>query len=214
MSALSPIFVEIIGTPAAGKTTLANRLYHFFQACNVDCEVAPEPAGRYPGDLSDKLRPSFNQWTLSESVSRMEDYRSNRRAEVVILDRGVVDSLYWLNWFKDAMGFNEQSYRSHVVDSFVYVKMVRKVILLTCSFDVAERRRPGGGRIMNSKVYPQLLSNYNKKYVASDIGLDLSSFFGLDTTDLQVDTVERKVRAFLNAPKGGDRNDLMAALLR
>ena len=207
---ISPVFIEIIGTPAAGKTTLANRLNYFIQRSGLICEIAPEPAGRYPGDPSDKLRPSFNQWTLSESISAMDYYRS----EVVIFDRGAIDSLYWLNWFKDIKAFDVGVYKSIALDSLIYVKMIRKTILLTCSYEVADRRRPGYGRIMNPGVYPQLLSNYGKKYIATDIGLDLSSLFVLDTGELQVDTVERKVREFLNSPRDGDRDDVMAALVR
>lgn len=214
MISRSPIFLEIAGTPAAGKTTLASRLHNFFRACGILSEIAAEPAGKYPGDPSDKLKPVFNQWTLTESISLIESYRSKREFEVVIFDRGAIDSLYWLNWFKDAMGYENSTFASDVARSLFYVGLINKVIFLTCTYEVAQRRRPERGRIMNAGVYPQLLANYNKRRVANEIGLSLSSSYWLDTSDLQIDTVESRVRALLDTPRDGNRSDLLAALLR
>jgi thymidylate kinase len=89
----SPIFIELAGTPAAGKTTMASRLQRFFESRNISATIAEEPAGRYPGALDDKLKPAFNQWTLGEAISSVADHRSNRTHEVVIFDRGPFDSV-------------------------------------------------------------------------------------------------------------------------
>ena len=67
---------------------------------------------------------------------------------------------------------------------------------------------------MNQGIYPQLLSNYNKHTVAQEIGVHGLAHFRLDTGELQIGTVESRVRAFLAMPQDGAREDLLAALIR
>lgn len=214
MISRSPVFLEIIGTPAAGKTTLAGRLNHFFNSSGISCAIADEPSARYPGDPSDKLKPIFNIWTLHQAIDSIEFYRANRDVEVIIFDRGIVDSFYWLSWFKKSAGFVEHEYKSYVRECRFHLSLINNIISLTCSYDEAENRRPGGGRIMNRHIYPQLLNNYKKNNIVEELGLGGSSYFQLDTSDIQVDTVESRVRAFLDAPRNGSREEVLAALVK
>ena len=214
MNPRSPIFIEIVGTPAAGKTTLAGRIGHYLNRSGVSCFVAEEAALSYPGPSDDKLAPAFNEWTLAESMEAIDRHRSNRQFEVIILDRGVVDSLYWLSWFRSSRGYNEERYLKSVQLARPGVKLIGFVIFLTCTLDVAQSRRPGAGRIMNQGIYPQLLANYNKQSVALEIGVQGLAHFRLDTGELQIGTVESRVRSFLAMPQDGSREDLLAALIR
>jgi predicted ATPase len=214
MGSRSPIFIELIGTPAAGKTTLAARLNHYFNSNGVTCTVAAEPNLDYPGDPADKLKPVFNQWTLQESARLMDSYRAARDFEIVIFDRGLVDSLYWLSWFRSSRGFSEEEYIRKVAASGFYLKLMSQVFILTCSYEVAVDRRSGGGRIMNPGIYPQLLANYNKASVSDEIGLNNMSHMRIDTSEIQVDTVEGRARSFLAIPRHGERDDILSALVR
>lgn len=211
-SARSPIFIEIAGTPAAGKTTIASRLQHYFETRGIFCAVADEPAGRYPNPDVDKLSPAISQWTLSESLDRISEYRNNRTAEVVIFDRGPFDSLFWLSWFRSARGFDELSFSTANALARPLLQHISCVIVLTCSFDVALQRRPQAGRIMNPGIYPQLLANYGKNSVGEHIGLHNVSHLRLDTSELQVGTVEARIRAFIDAPQYGDRDEILSSL--
>jgi deoxyadenosine/deoxycytidine kinase len=210
----SPIFIELAGTPAAGKTTMTSRLQHFFASRGVLATVAEEPAGRYPGPPQEKLTPRFNEWTLGESLSAIADHRSNRTAEIVIFDRGAFDSLFWLSWFRSSRGFDETAYAAAVTLARPFLRHISCLVLLTCNFEVARQRRPQAGRIMNAGIYPQVLANYVKPSVGDELGLGGVSHLRLDSSDLAIGAVEARIRAYLGAPQDGDRNDVLAALVR
>lgn len=214
MSTRSPIFIEIIGTPAAGKTTLAAKLHHYFNNSGVLCTIAEEPAERYPGPPQDKLQPEFNEWTLLESLMTIDHHRTLRQYEVVIFDRGVFDSLYWLSWFHSSRGWSNKSYENALQRSRTGARLVNIAIMLTCDFEAARQRRPGGGRILNPGIYPQLLSNYHKPGVAEEIGLATIPCLRIDTSELNIGSVERRVRSFLDTPIIGDKDAILASLVK
>ena len=211
-NARSPLFIELAGTPAAGKTTMANRLQRFFESKQISAVIAEEPAARYPGPPDDKLTPQFNEWTLGESISAIADHRSNRTHEVVIFDRGAFDSLFWLTWFKYSQGMSESAYCAALRVARPLLRHTTILVIMTCSFEVARLRRPGGGRIMNSGVYPQILANYLRPARSSEIGSDSISHYRLETSELSIAGVESKIRAFIGAPQDGSREDVLASL--
>lgn len=105
-----PIVIEFCGSPKAGKTSCINSLELFLKRNGFTVKTIQERASVCP--VSDKKSPMFNIWTACMSLSGMlgtlED-KSNK-IDVLILDRGIFDSLCWFRWLvqKGKMERNQQ----------------------------------------------------------------------------------------------------------
>lgn len=86
-------FLEVTGTPKAGKTTSISMISSFFKTCGWSVHVLPEQAAKCP--LKMKGHFFFNTWTTCEMLSDFLDLL-DRDHDLVILDRGFFDALVWL----------------------------------------------------------------------------------------------------------------------
>ena len=66
---------------------------------------------------------------------------------------------------------------------------------------------------MNPGIYPQILANYLKAAVGTEIGVDGVSHLRLDTSELSIGNVEARLRTFIGAPQDANREDVLAALI-
>lgn len=89
------LIVEFAGMPKAGKTTVVNSLSLFLRRNGIKTVVVTERAAVSP--IKNKHHPDFNIWTGCTSLARMLEFRRSSEFMVIILDRGVFDSLIWLN---------------------------------------------------------------------------------------------------------------------
>ncbi len=90
-----PLMIEFTGCPKAGKTTCVDAISKFFRRHNIPVHVVTERASVCP--ISDKHHPFFNVWTGCTSLANMLE-AMERRVNVVILDRGLFDTLVWINF--------------------------------------------------------------------------------------------------------------------
>jgi len=137
-----PLFVELAGLPAAGKTTTARLLKAQLSREGSQCEVVPEAAARSPLQQI-KRHWKFNAWNLCEGVESILEHSTTRDLDVVILDRGLVDTLCWIQWFRSK---NEiDSTTACALESFAQVpgwfREERLVIVLRVTFETALKRR-------------------------------------------------------------------------
>lgn len=88
-----PYFVELAGTPKAGKTTALHVLERFFKSCGYRVHTMRERAADCP--IAMKGHFFFNTWTTTTMLASMIESLESE-ADVVLLDRGVFDALVWL----------------------------------------------------------------------------------------------------------------------
>lgn len=180
-----PYFVELAGTPKAGKTTTLHALRGFLKQCGFHVHEMRERAADCP--IAMKGHFFFNTWTTTTMLASMIESLESE-ADIVLLDRGVFDAIVWL----------ESQYREQQVTSEEY-KVFREFVLLdrwrtltdltfvfTVSPDQALEREnkdlliPRTGSIMDKSF----LERYNS--ILSDVmnsEQNKFAFFKIDTTN-------------------------------
>ena len=89
----SPIFVELLGTPKSGKTTLLKNLRGLFSNNDIEIFTRRETAEYNP--VAKDAR-EYNLWMVLELFRNLSEDISNKQGKIVIYDRGILDRLTWL----------------------------------------------------------------------------------------------------------------------
>jgi predicted NUDIX family phosphoesterase len=162
---LKPIVLEFAGSPKAGKTSTISQVQTFLKRCGFRVEVIVERASICP--IRDKKHFHFNIWTacttLAQVLEKTQDPPREEDPQILILDRGLFDSIVWLTMMDRLSRITTQDRES--VERFLLVNEWRKrisaVILMTASpKDSMERERgylpvKATGSIMNLDVLEQ-----------------------------------------------------------
>lgn len=193
-----PPLVEFAGLPAAGKTTATRVLHAYLTDRGYRCRVVPEAAANSPLP-SLKRSWLFNAWTLCHTVCDVLK-ESGSESNVVLIDRGFVDSLGWIEWFHMRQDIRSDTARmlQKLATESQWFSQLRITFLLGVSYEVALRRRHGeAGRIVNPETYAQLDAAYeNVRNRMREPGTDFIRIIDTDRlTVAQVhDRVLREVR--------------------
>lgn len=160
-----PIVIEFSGSPKAGKTSCINSLKQFLKRNGFEVEVIQERASVCPVD--DKHSPMFNIWTACTSIAAMIGILENKKStcDVVILDRGIFDSLCWFEWL-EKQGKMDDSFRKIICDLLLRNEFVSKIDIVfsfTVEPEISIKREFAAlltdelGTIMNETVLQEYL---------------------------------------------------------
>lgn len=89
-----PLFIEFSGTPKSGKTTAVESLRLFLRRNEFTVYTLRERASVCP--LRSKRTMSFNIWTACSTLMQILE-ALERPEHMVIIDRGIFDSLIWFD---------------------------------------------------------------------------------------------------------------------
>lgn len=156
-----PLFLELAGLPAAGKTTLAGLLKSEVRRLKRNCTVVPEAAAKSPlVELKRDWR--FNAWTLCQTVSRILELDQRPAKDLVVLDRGLFDAMCWITWHvkRGTLHTKEAGALCSFARLPCWFRRLDLVIVLRVDFDTALRRRKETGRILNRKTFAELERAY------------------------------------------------------
>ena len=90
-----PIFIELVGTPKSGKTTLKNSLEEIFKRNNVNFLSRRETAEYNPVSKSSMY---YDTWMILELCKNLSEDLSTEEGKVIIYDRGILDRLPWMEF--------------------------------------------------------------------------------------------------------------------
>lgn len=183
---VQPLFVELLGLPGVGKTTVASLLQAKFAQYNLKCAILQEAAIKVPSQII-KGTLSFTLWTLNYCLSEIIDYRKSREFNIVILDRGLLDTICWVRWLKNIgliKGAEERVIEKYI-EKIQWFETTPLIIVLHTDFTTTLKRRRGEiGRIVNEKTYleikiayEQVLSQHYPRFLKRQVKV-------LDTTDI------------------------------
>lgn len=202
-----PIVVEFAGTPRAGKTSAMHSLMRLLQHRHRIVHLVEERAQLSPVPSSE--HPRFNLWTATTTTSLIIQAMYSE-ADVVLVDRGLFDSLCWLDWYRNSKRLSHQD--ADVIDRFLCVAPLRHltnlVLVMTVDPVVAVRREratwqqgspKGTGPIINAGTLTELndsiaatVSRHSDKFTLQQI----------DTTHMNpsetVHTIARVVWTVMN----------------
>lgn len=194
-----PIVIEFSGSPKAGKTSCINSLELFLKRNGFRVKIIQERASVCP--VSDKQSPMFNLWTACTSLANLIGTLENKNnnVDVLILDRGVFDSLCWFEWLVFNRKMEEDQRRA--AEKFFVMDDIVKNIDIVFAFcvepDISIEREYANlltdkpGTIMNKRVLKEYLNamevtiNCKKKF--------FHKVFKIDTTTKNQDDVGREV---------------------
>jgi predicted NUDIX family phosphoesterase/thymidylate kinase len=155
-----PVFIEFCGTPKAGKTTVVNSLDLFLRRNGYKVEVIRERASVCP--ISKKNHMHFNIWTSIMTLSNMLVLLDSSN-DVVLIDRGIFDSMSWFCWMKNTGRLTQYEYEH--IDKFIcmdrWASLIDIIFILQVEYETAKERefrdlltlKPGS--IMNERVISQ-----------------------------------------------------------
>jgi predicted NUDIX family phosphoesterase len=164
-----PVVIEFSGVPKAGKTSTISQVHGFLKRCGFKTETVIERASICP--VRDKRHFNFNVWTacttLAQLIEKTQDPPKEGDPEILLLDRGLFDSLAWLSMMERMERIRKHERK--VVEDFLlqddWRKRIGGVVLMTASPKDAMSREQGNlpvvgsGSIMNEQVIQQMLDN-------------------------------------------------------
>ena len=194
-----PIVIEFSGSPKAGKTSCINSLEVFLKRNGFTVQIIQERASICP--VSDKQSPMFNTWTACTSLSGLIGILENKKTDVdvLILDRGMFDSLCWFEWLEKTSKM-EKSYRDAAESFFLldeFVKSVDIVFAFTVDPETSIEREYANlltdkkGSIMNIKVLGEYLDAIRN--TIEERNQYFHKVFSIDTTNKSQDEVGKEV---------------------
>jgi predicted NUDIX family phosphoesterase len=93
----NPFTIEFAGMPNAGKSLCVDRLSSLLRRAGFSCRTLPEQAALSP--IPDAQDPLFNLWTATTTLANIVE-ASQGGYDVVLVDRGVTDALFWFEWLR------------------------------------------------------------------------------------------------------------------
>ena len=146
--------LEFAGTPKSGKSTSVEAVRHFFSRHGFRVHVLAERAAVCPLPMKGHL--FFNTWCMTSMLAELLA-NFETETDLIIVDRGLIDSLVWLNMQKDRGELTDEE--AKCFESFVLLERWTSLIDLgvILQVDAAESLRrersnrvaSGDGRIMN-----------------------------------------------------------------
>lgn len=179
-----PFFVEFAGTPKSGKTTAVQAVERLLRRNGVRVKVLVERASSCPLHAKDHM--FFNVWTACTTLTQMLEAREGDD-QVVLVDRGLFDSLCWMNWFS-RIGRLSPEERKAIYDFILldrWIDLVDVVVLLTVDPATSLTREISGqltqkpGSIMNERTLSQFNSSIES--VVAEAGNRFGKIVRIDT---------------------------------
>ena len=154
-----PFFIELAGTPRAGKTTALTDLAIMLRHNQLRVETVDESAAGCP--IPHKRDPDYNLWTFFTTMAQII-WARHTDTDVVLIDRGIVDAVFWMDWYLVTGHLSVTEY--HAIEKLALLQRWEGNLVLVLTIEPpiaiardAVGRRAAPGRIVN----PDTLGEFN-----------------------------------------------------
>ncbi|MEM7134309.1 MAG: hypothetical protein AAF702_49015 [Chloroflexota bacterium] len=152
-----PMVIEFAGNPAAGKSTAIQNLAQQMKEQGVRCELIPSALSISP--LSHfKTEWIFDAWIICQSINTLLETCWNSETDIVIFDRGLVDTLCWLECFKNRGMIDDETQK--IVENFARIgtwfDRISLVAVMRVDFTTALYRKGQSGSVINQQTFSEL----------------------------------------------------------
>ena len=153
-----PFMVEFSGTPEAGKTTAINAVVNMLERDGYKTIILEESAGKLPVEIPKGIFDA-NLWMhyITQAGILKACYTT---ADVVLIDRGIIDSQFYAWKFYQEKMVSKQEYSAFQKQCLEGVNPDLFLGLMV-SPKLAVTRRGGEGRIVNEGY----IEKYNKFFI-------------------------------------------------
>lgn len=179
---IQPYFVEILGTPEAGKTSSIQTVTNRLKANGYSVRYIQEAAELVPKQF-DKTSIEAHLWIRLHVASEIVLAKVSN-IDIVIIDRGIIDALFWnlLFFHKGALTSEQLKDCDNFFSSLNFNPDF--VIGLTTSPEEAISRKGKEGKI----VTVEFVRNFNKNFLLFMEDIEIPKII-MDTTLLKKDIV-------------------------
>lgn len=178
-SSTTPIFIELLGTPKSGKTTLLKSLKNLFGNNEIEVFTRRETAEYNPVEKEAK---QYDLWMVLELFKNLSEDLSNKQGQIVIYDRGIIDRLIWLQKAVQDEEISKEDFDK--IEGLYDLETIKEYKPITYGFltstELSVRRKGSVGRYVNRET----LNSYNTILLKSQDKISkLSSSYHLISTD-------------------------------
>jgi thymidylate kinase len=199
-----PFFVEITGSPSAGKTTTITELDKFFR--RYDLRVLRPQEGAEVIRHIERTTPLYNIRTGLYALQMLIDLSHGNLYDVVIFDRCMFDAYTWMMYWRDKGKLSEEEEK--IIQSFFLSKFwmqnIDAAYFMICDPKIAMERElrvaltDKLGETTNPASIEKLVGRYNKAY--ADLFSEYPQLQLFDTTHLTEEVmIETVAMDVLNA---------------
>lgn len=153
-----PFMVEFSGTPEAGKTSTISVVAEILRNANYKVTTLKESAESLPSEIT-KGTFHANMWMhFITQAGILRAFYSN--ADIVLIDRGIVDSEFYGQKFLTEGGCSKEDYEEF---EKMFLKCLKPDLFITLMVTPEEsiKRRGGEGRLVNKEY----VRKYNEAYL-------------------------------------------------
>lgn len=154
-----PIVMEFCGSPKSGKSTCIEAVKNVLRECNFNVYVIHEKAKTCP--LSNKIDPMFNFWTVTNSINELAEvydrnylYDLKEKIDIILIDRGIFDSLIWFEWLNTNSAILDNDL-TNIVNLLTWReirKKLDKVFIFESDKECSLEREPGSSLIEHKSI--------------------------------------------------------------
>nr|WP_321482219.1 hypothetical protein [uncultured Cohaesibacter sp.] len=193
-----PLIIEFCGSPRAGKTSCLSSLEIFFARNDISVKIVSEKAAACP--ISDKSSPSYNIWNTLQMICEVEEILSqSESSDIILLDRGLFDSLFWSFWHHSAHRMSNEEYQkfNDFITLHGWIRLVQVVFIFKCRPEVSIKREYSKlltdqqGKIVNIENLSKYLDAIEN--VRSNFSDRFQRIEEIDTSDLEQNDVSFQV---------------------
>jgi len=182
-----PIFIELMGTPKSGKTTLLGQLERAFQTSGVPLSTRQETAEYNP--IENKEIEEYNIWMLMELMKNLSADLSDKTPRIIVYDRGILDRLPWLELSKS---MSEKDIA--IIKQLYHMDFLQKYKPISYGFitspEISIQRKGKPGRLVNM----QTLEAFNECFVNS---IPMIKEYSSKVTIQETDGYQGRIKNFL-----------------
>ena len=189
---MRPFIVEFLGTPEAGKTTSVKMLRRSLEEKGYKVGLVRESAEIVP-DMFKTGCSKGNIWMTLKTAQKLYEEINNDR-DIVLVDRGIVDSLAWNYLYAQRGEFSIE--KSKCVKNFFEAIGVKTdfIVALTIPTEESIRRRGGEGHVVNRKFIEEfnreIIGNFLKSVEIDKVLLNTESKTTVEVHDWLLGAIE------------------------
>ena len=180
-----PFMVEFTGTPEAGKTTSIHNITNMLSSKGYNVKILRESAESLPSEIP-KGTWQANLWMHYQTQAGILKAQFSK-ADIVLIDRGLVDSDFYGKKFLWENVYSEEQY-TKFRSQFMNELFPNFVVALTVSVEISIARRGGEGRLVNKEY----LKRYNEEFIKYYNEINISKTI-IETSKMSIETMNKKI---------------------